>query len=76
MYEFLRSVPQGFRKFTVVSFSLILFAGLSVIAFLIIKDEYLAAVLLAIGTGLAGIAGLFFKFNKDVHATGNEKIKE
>jgi hypothetical protein len=72
--DFLEKIPAGYRKFVIVGYGLTIFLFLSGVAFLFIKDATgLSLVIAAIAGGVVSIAGIFFKFNKDVHAGGKEE---
>jgi hypothetical protein len=71
--KFLERIPEGYRKFVIVGYGLTIFLFLSLVSFLFIKDATgLSLVIAAIAGGVVSIAGIFFKYNKDVHVNGGE----
>jgi hypothetical protein len=75
--KFLEKIPAGYRKFVIVAYGLSIFLFLCLVSFFFVDDAPgLSLVIAAIAGGIVSIAGIFFKFNKDVHANGKENLIE
>jgi hypothetical protein len=74
--NFLKNIPAGFRKFTIVFLGLAVFFILTPFTFFLKDATGQSLVIAAIAAGIVSIIGVFFKYNKDVHVNGSEKAED